>query len=88
MEFLFKLFIKDKDNVTNENVRRAYGVFGGICGIILNTLLFVFKIISVQFCHFYTTSSYLSIYKQYKYETGSCYWIIIISVYSVYCCAG
>jgi cation diffusion facilitator family transporter len=44
MEFLFKIFIKDKDNVKDEKVRNSYGVFGGIVGIVLNFLLFATKL--------------------------------------------
>lgn len=44
MEFLFKIFIKDKDNIKDLKVRNNYGVFGGIVGIILNFLLFAFKL--------------------------------------------
>ena len=44
MELLFKIFVKDKDNVKDLKVRNNYGVFGGIVGIILNFLLFAFKL--------------------------------------------
>lgn len=43
--FLTKIFIKDSDNVTAPSVRAAYGVFGGILGIICNILLFVLKLV-------------------------------------------
>lgn len=46
MEFLFKIFIKDKDNAKDANVRNSYGVFAGIVGIILNFLLFAFKLLA------------------------------------------
>jgi len=44
MELLFKLFIKDKDNLKNEKVRNDYGAFCGIAGIVLNILLFAAKL--------------------------------------------
>ncbi|MDP4118717.1 MAG: cation diffusion facilitator family transporter [Bacillota bacterium] len=44
MELLFKIFIKDRENVTDANVRRHYGELGGTVGIILNICLFVFKL--------------------------------------------
>ncbi len=40
---LFKLFIKDKDNIKSANVRHAYGALSGTVGIILNILLAIFK---------------------------------------------
>lgn len=42
-KFLIRLFIKDKDNVTNTNVRTSYGNLAGIVGIICNVLLFAGK---------------------------------------------
>ena len=44
MELLFKIFIKDKDNVKNEKVRNNYGIFAGAVGIFLNVLLFISKL--------------------------------------------
>lgn len=44
MELLFKLFIKDKDNVKDESVRNSYGVLGGAMGIALNVILFAAKL--------------------------------------------
>lgn len=44
MEILFKIFIKDKDNIKDQSVRNSYGVFGGAVGIILNIILFAAKL--------------------------------------------
>jgi len=46
LELLFKIFVKDKDNVKDERVRNRYGVLGGAVGIVLNILLFVFKLVA------------------------------------------
>ena len=43
--FLVKLFIKDKDNVENQEVRGKYAMLSSITGIIVNVLLSVFKLI-------------------------------------------
>jgi len=40
---LVKLFIKDKENTNNVNVRTAYGVLSSVVGIICNILLFAVK---------------------------------------------
>lgn len=45
IRFLTKIFIKDANNVTAPSVRSAYGVFGGILGIICNIILFILKLI-------------------------------------------
>jgi len=45
IRFLTKLFIKDADNTSALSVRVAYGVFGGILGIVCNILLFVIKLV-------------------------------------------
>lgn len=42
---LIKLFIKDKDNVENQNVRGKYAMLSSITGIIVNVLLSIFKVI-------------------------------------------
>lgn len=42
-KFLIRLFIKDRDNVTNASVRTSYGNLAGIVGIICNVLLFAGK---------------------------------------------
>ena len=44
MELLFKIFIKDKDNIKDQSVRNSYGVFGGAVGIVLNIVLFAAKL--------------------------------------------
>ena len=44
-KFLIKLFIKDKDNVQNVEVREKYGMLSSITGIIVNVLLSVFKLV-------------------------------------------
>ena len=43
--FLIKLFIKDKENVEDNNVRGKYAMLSSITGIIVNILLSVFKLI-------------------------------------------
>ncbi len=43
IELLSRLFIKDRDNVSDEGVRRAYGVLCSLVGIGLNILLFAGK---------------------------------------------
>lgn len=43
--FLINLFIKDKENVQNRNVREKYGMLSSITGVIVNILLSVFKLI-------------------------------------------
>ena len=45
-ELFVRLFIKNKDNVQNPQVRTAYGVLASIVGICLNIVLFLIKIIS------------------------------------------
>lgn len=45
-KLLVKLFIKDKDNVTNIKVRTAYGTLGSVTGIVVNILLAVAKYIA------------------------------------------
>ena len=44
-KFLIKLFIKDKDNVQNVEVREKYGMLSSITGIVVNILLSIFKLI-------------------------------------------
>ena len=36
---LIKIFIKDKDNINDKNVREKYGMLSSITGIIINILL-------------------------------------------------
>ncbi len=45
-EFIYKLFVKDKDNISSAKVRARYGVVSGAVGIGLNVLLFLIKLIS------------------------------------------
>ena len=42
---LIKIFIKDKDNVENQEVRGKYAMLSSITGIVVNILLSVFKLI-------------------------------------------
>ena len=46
ISLLAKWFIKDRDNVTDPNVRRAYGQLCGFVGIGLNILLFAGKFVA------------------------------------------
>ena len=43
-KLLVKTFIKDSENIENENVRSKYGYVGGIVGIIANFILFGVKL--------------------------------------------
>lgn len=43
---LIKLFIKNNDNLNNENTRKQYGILGGSVGILCNIALFLMKIIA------------------------------------------
>ncbi len=45
ISFLTKLFIKNADDLKNPLVRTQYGVFGGVLGIVANTVLFLIKIL-------------------------------------------
>ena len=44
-KFLVNTFIKNKNNITDENVRNSYGILGGIVGIITNSTLFIVKLV-------------------------------------------
>lgn len=44
-KFLIKIFIKDKENVENQEVRGKYAMLSSITGIVVNILLSVFKLI-------------------------------------------
>ncbi len=46
MNRLIRLIIKDADNVRDPKVREAYGMLGGVTGIICNLLLFAFKLLA------------------------------------------
>lgn len=43
--FLIKLFIKDRDNIQDSQVREKYGMLSSITGVIVNILLSIFKLI-------------------------------------------
>lgn len=43
---LVRLFIKDRDNVKDKNVRKKYGYLGSCTGIILNIMLFLGKLVA------------------------------------------
>lgn len=45
-ELFVRLFVKNKDDVQNPQVRTAYGVLASIVGICLNIMLFLIKIVS------------------------------------------
>ena len=45
-KLLTKIFIKDRENVDCPTVRRAYGTLSSITGILVNLLLFTFKMIA------------------------------------------
>lgn len=42
-DVLISLFIKNRDNIKDAGVRNAYGILGGIVGILCNVILFVGK---------------------------------------------
>lgn len=44
-DFLIKLFIKNKDNPTNPEVRGKYASLSGFTGIIVNVFLFILKLV-------------------------------------------
>lgn len=46
MELIFKLFIKNKDDLKNPKVRASYGTLGSVTGIIINFLLFIIKLLA------------------------------------------
>ena len=43
-ELITRLFIKNSENIKDNNVRKAYGTLGGIVGIICNLILCIIKI--------------------------------------------
>jgi len=45
-KLLTKIFIKDRENVENPTVRRAYGTLSSITGILVNLLLFALKMVA------------------------------------------
>lgn len=50
IKFLANLFIKDKDNFSDQTVRGKYGVLTGIVGIFLNVILFAIKLTAGLLC--------------------------------------
>ncbi len=44
-ELLVKIFVKDKDNISNPKVRGRYGILSGCVGIAVNVILFAAKFI-------------------------------------------
>lgn len=46
IKLVIKTFIKDRDNISDKNVRVQYGTLAGIMGIVLNLILFFVKLIS------------------------------------------
>ncbi len=46
VKFLIKRFIEEKDNLSDPQVRKAYGVLCGVLGVVCNLTLFVAKIIT------------------------------------------
>ena len=45
-KLLTKIFIKNRENVENPTVRRAYGTLSSITGILVNLLLFALKMVA------------------------------------------
>ena len=45
-QLLFKIFIKNSENTSDEGVRRQYGILSGAVGIALNLLLFAGKMVA------------------------------------------
>lgn len=45
-DFLIRHFVKDPDNITDENTRYAYGFLTSVTGIVCNLFLFVLKLVS------------------------------------------
>lgn len=45
IKYLIKKFIKNSEDTTDIEVRKKYGVLGGVVGIILNAILFIVKFI-------------------------------------------
>lgn len=44
IKFIIRHFIKNSDDLTNQTVRKSYGVLGGVLGTICNLLLFALKL--------------------------------------------
>ena len=45
-DFLVKLFIKNRNDIHDPQVRKKYGSLGGIVGIICNIILFTLKFLA------------------------------------------
>ena len=50
IQFLSRLLIRDRDNITDPAVRRAYGMLCGCVGVALNFLLFLGKLLAGLIC--------------------------------------
>ena len=46
MDLLFRIFIKNHANTSDEKVRQNYGILGSITGIVLNMMLFAAKMVA------------------------------------------
>ncbi len=46
MELIFKIFIKNKDDLKNPKVRASYETFGSVTGIVMNFILFMIKLLA------------------------------------------
>lgn len=49
IEIISKFFIKDRKNYNSPSVRKAYGIICAVCGIVLNLLMFFFKLAASAF---------------------------------------
>ena len=49
IEIISKIFIKDRKNYNSPPVRKAYGIICAVCGIVLNLLMFFFKLMASAF---------------------------------------
>ncbi len=50
-EFIFRIFVKDSKNTSDDNVRQRYGVVGGAVGIFVNLILFAIKLLAGFFTY-------------------------------------
>lgn len=46
IKFLVKIFVKNYENTSDPEVRKAYGIFSGVLGIFLNVFLFAVKLVT------------------------------------------
>lgn len=51
IRLLIKLFVKNADKTNDTQVRKSYGMLGGMVGIVLNLLLFGFKFLAGYISH-------------------------------------